>query len=288
MIQALEQPPASDIAHVCKEIEDRINHKKLKLPVLPEAIQKVLAMKSDPEFSIAELSRLIHKDHTLAGHVLKVGNSSVYAGAFKTHSLSQAISRLGGQALVKIAVSITMQGEVFKVVGFKDEIRKIWHHSLASGVYAQRISELSGSPDPEMYMCGLMHQVGKPVLLQTLSEIIRTSRGKMSDEQVGRILDRYHTIVGFQLADGWKLPDSVTYSCLHYENPSQAESEDKAVNMTHLASRLADIIMDLSSGNLESIYDDPVLEAIGITKQDIDILLGEKKEVVEMMHSLTV
>ena len=156
---------SDDLAYFCQKIEHRITQGGLKLPVLPHAVQKVLAMNSNPEFDIAELSQLIHQDATLAGHVLRVSNSSVYAGANKTSSLSQAISRLGGHAMVKIAVSITMQGEMFQVVGYKEEIKQIWHHSVASGVYAQEISQISGPVDPEMYMCGLMHKVGKPVLL---------------------------------------------------------------------------------------------------------------------------
>lgn len=281
-------PISVEFEQICEEIEHRIDAGGLKLPVLPLAVQKVLAMNSDPEFDVDALSKLIHQDHTLAGHVLRVSNSSIYAGAYKTSSLSQAISRLGGHAMVKIAVSITMQGQVFQVVGFKEEITDIWHHSLASGVYAQEIADVCGRPNPEMYMCGLMHQVGKPVLLQALVEISKSKNMTLSHEVVDLVLDRYHTQVGSLLSDNWKLPASVKTSCLHYRTPSACDTSQEAVNITHLASRLADHIMHKDTDAEFMIADDAIMQALGLSDEQITMLLSKKDEIKEMMKAVAV
>ena len=277
-----------ELEHVCNELERFIEAGELKLPVLPLAVQKVLSMNANPDFSIAELSDLIHRDQTLAGHVLRVSNSSIYAGTYKISSLSQAISRLGRQAMVKIAVSITMQGEVFQVIGFKDEIKEIWHHSLASAVYAQEISDITGRRDPEMYMCGLMHQVGKPVLLKHLVEIQKRNQVLLSHEQIELVLNTYHQTVGLALATDWKMPESVKDSCLFYRQPSDARASNSAVNITHLASLLADWIMLDGDIDLDRIYDDPVLSAIGMSKEQVDVMLEKKDEVLALMQAVSI
>ena len=172
--------PTKNLDLYCDEIEARMKENRLKLPVLPKAVQKILSMSNNPEFDVGELSDLIHKDPTLAGHVLRVSNSSIYGGAYKINSLNQAVARLGSQAIVKIAVSITMRGEVFRVAGFKEEVTHIWRHALASGVYAQELSDVCKITYPEMYMCGLLHQVGKPVLMQTMVDISKAHKLPLS------------------------------------------------------------------------------------------------------------
>ncbi len=273
----------------CDEIESRIRQKKLKLPVLPHAIQKVLAMNGNPDFRVEELSQLIHRDHTLAGHVLKVSNSTIYGGTRKTTSLSQAIARLGRQAMVKIAVSITMQGEVFQVVEFKEDIRQIWYHSVASAVYAQEIAVLAGRPDPEMYMCGLIHQVGKPVLLQTIIELSRDFKKQLTRGDVKQVLDRYHSTVGGELATCWNLPAAVVASCMHYLKPAGADEAQKAVYTTCIASRLADAFIEAGRLDLESIsFNTTILENAGLKQGDISILVAKNDEVEAMIQAITI
>ncbi len=278
----------TDIEFVRGELEQSIEKGELKLPVLPLAVQKVLAINSNPDFSVNELSSLIHQDHTLAGHVLRVSNSSIYAGTYKISSLSQAISRLGRQAMVKIAVSITMQGEVFQVIGFKDEIKYIWHHSLASAVYAQEISDIIGQPDPEMYMCGLMHQVGKPVLLRHIVEIQKRIKILLTQEEMEALLEAYHKQVGFKLATAWKMPASVKDSCLYYQDPATATNATKAVNITHLASLLADLIMAGEGADHTAIYVDPALAQIGMSKDQVDQLIEKQSEVRALMEAVSI
>ena len=278
----------TDIEFVRGELEQCIEKGELKLPVLPLAVQKVLSINSNPDFSITELSSLIHQDHTLAGHVLRVSNSSIYAGTYKISSLSQAISRLGRQAMVKIAVSITMQGEVFQVAGFKDEIKYIWHHSLASAVYAQEISDITGRSDPEMYMCGLMHQVGKPVLLRHIVEIQKRIKILLTHEEMEALLDEYHKQVGFKLASAWKMPASVKDSCLYYQEPAAASNSAKAVNITHLASLLADLLMEGEDADHTPVYVDPVLAQIGISREQVDQLLEKQNEVRALMEAVSI
>lgn len=284
-IHTAQAPVSEAFLRYCDAILIRLETGNLKLPVLPLAIQKIMEMNSNPEFDVQALSALIHQDQTLAGHVLRVCNSSIYAGTYKIHSLRQAVSRLGGHAMVKIAVSVTMQGEIFQVIRFREEIQEIWRHAFASGLYAQEIASMGGHADPEMYMCGLLHQVGKPVLLQTIVSIARELGDTLTEHEVADVLARYHSQVGTLLATSWKLPATIINACRFYEQPDQAPAPATAAYITHLASRLAH---ELLRAQDRPVCEPGVLEAIGLTPAHLDLLAARDEEIRAMMGAIAV
>ncbi|MEM8487230.1 MAG: HDOD domain-containing protein [Bacteroidota bacterium] len=283
-VLAAQAPVSKAFSQYDDAIAARIETGKLKLPVLPLAIQRIMEMNSNPEFDVQALSELIHQDQTLAGHVLRVCNSSIYAGTYKISSLRQAISRLGGHAMVKIAVSVTMQGEIFQVVRFREEIQEIWRHAFASGLYAQEIAIVRGAPDPQMYMCGLLHQVGKPVLLQTIVSVARQLDSVLDESEVARLLAVYHTRVGTLLATTWKLPATIVDACRFYEQPGDAPTPATEVYVTHLASRLADGLLE---GQVPAC-DPALLDAIGLTAAHWATLQSKEEEIKAMMGAISV
>ena len=118
-------------------------------------------------------------------------------------------------------------------------------------------------------------------------ELSRSGNRQISHELVEQILERYHSQVGYLLADGWKMPASVKDSCLFYQNPSKAERSHKAVNITHLASRFADLIISTEEENT-LIYTDPVLDIIGINDNQVEELLEKKEKVLALMQAVSV
>ena len=118
-----------------------IQEEKLKIPVLPDIVAQVMELINHPSVNANTLARLIHKDQALAGYVLRVSNSPIYAGTREILTLRQAIARIGAKTLGRIALSITMRGEVFKAGGYEEHMNAIWRHSLASGALAQEIGK---------------------------------------------------------------------------------------------------------------------------------------------------
>ena len=125
-----------------EELADLIDRKALKLPVLPEIPSRVLAMTTNPEMDISELSDLIHKDQALAGHVLRISNSAAYAGTRQIASLTQAIARLGARLVGDIAFSISLQSEVFHIKGFERFVDRMWKQALAAGLFGKEIARV--------------------------------------------------------------------------------------------------------------------------------------------------
>ncbi|MFO7655304.1 MAG: HDOD domain-containing protein, partial [Candidatus Krumholzibacteriia bacterium] len=65
------------------------------LPPMPDVVARILDLLADPETPIADVTEALSHDQALVARLIKVSNSSLYAGGSSTSSLKQAIVRLG-------------------------------------------------------------------------------------------------------------------------------------------------------------------------------------------------
>jgi putative nucleotidyltransferase with HDIG domain len=212
----------------------RIEQGALELPLLPDVAAEVLSLSASDVADARKLADLVHRDQTLAGSVLRIANSPGYAGRGRIVSLQQAVSRLGFTALREIAFAASVQARCFRIPGFENETRALWRHALACAVVAREIARSRRRNVETAFLCGLLHDVGKPVLLQALADI-----GKGASAESLALIDERHPDVGGALALGWSLPAAVTESIAHHHRPSTAPSCPEAAAMTHLADAVA-------------------------------------------------
>ena len=269
-----------------EEIADLIDRKALKLPVLPEIPSRVLAMTTNPEMSITELSDLIHRDQALAGHVLRISNSAAYAGTRQIASLTQAIARLGARLVGDIAFSISLQSEVFHIKGFEKMVNRMWKHALASGLFGKEIARVRRKNVEGQYLCGLLHAVGKPVILQAAIELQDELNVELDKETADILVEDFHSSVGSILTFAWGLPDQVSKACLYYLNYEEAPTYKQEITATYLSSRLADLLDTTDPEDIDEIAEDPAFQAINLYPEDIERLLGKKDEVHEKLMAM--
>ena len=62
-----------------------------------------------------------------------------------------------------------MQSGVFRVPGYEPVLNQLWRHALASGAFAKEIARVRRLNVESAFLCGLLHSVGKPALLQLSS-----------------------------------------------------------------------------------------------------------------------
>ena len=269
-----------------EEISDLIDRKALKLPVLPEIPSRVLAMTTNPEMSISELSELIHRDQALAGHVLRISNSAAYAGTRQIASLTQAIARLGARLVGDIAFSISLQSEVFHIKGFEKFVDRLWKHALASGLFGKEIARVRRKNVEGQYLCGLLHAVGKPVILQAAIELQDALNLELDKETAEILTEDFHSSVGSILTFAWGLPDQVSKACLYYLSYEEAPTYKQEITATYLSSRLAGLLDPIDPIDRDELAEDPAFQAINLYPEDIELLLDKKDEVQEKLMAM--
>ena len=265
-----------------------IEDERLKIPVLPDVVGKVIALINHPNADANTLARLIHKDQALAGYVLRVSNSPIFAGAREISTLRQAIARIGAKTLGKIALSVTMQGKIFKAKGYESEIKSIWCKTLTSGAFAQDLGRIIGESSESLYLCGLLHTVGKPVILQALQDLKNELQMDLSHEAGIALMEEFHQKVGFKVAEQWKLPEAVKDACLYYDDPESTEAHHKEVRITYLAHQYSNFIeADPEEEDLDMLASHPSSLALRITKEHFTKLVPRLEKVRSLLEAMS-
>ncbi|MCP4717043.1 MAG: HDOD domain-containing protein [Deltaproteobacteria bacterium] len=194
-----------------QEIEKKIE--EYDFPVFPQMLVQVKNVTSDESASAQDLAEIILKDPALTSKILSVANSAYYGFYGKVSTITQAIVVLGFESVKNIALGITVYNTLSNYIK-APSIKQFWEHSLATGVCAELLAEKLGhAPTEEALVGGLIHDVGKLILVQFYPEeyseverivvehdayyhVVETSILGVSHCEVGRLMVRK-----------WGLPD---------------------------------------------------------------------------------
>ncbi|MCP3920634.1 MAG: HDOD domain-containing protein [bacterium] len=261
-------------------LANQIESDELELPLLPETAAQVLSACQEGTCEAREVASLIERDPSLAGHVLRVTNSAAFAPAEPIVSLQQAVSRLGFGALCGIAVSVIMQGEVFRIPGHEERLGRIWRHSARAAGWAKEIARLRRKNVEGAFMCGLLHDVGKPIVMQALSGVVELVGFELPDEIWDDWLDEFHAEVGVRLLASWDMPEWMLEPILHHHTPEQADAHVDETRTICLANEIAHALEADDEAAFAALRAHPVLCALGLYVDELDGLL-ERHEIVD-------
>lgn len=264
-----------------------IKEEKLKIPVLPDVVVKVIELINQPQVDANTLARLIHKDQALAGYVLRVSNSPIYGGSREISTLREAIARIGARTLGKIALSITMQGKMFSARGYESEMASIWRESLTAGALATEIGRAIQYASETLYLCGMLHSVGKAVILQALTELKEELRLDLSRGGGMALVEEFHNWVGGIVAEQWRLPRTVKHAIVYYTMPEMAPEDKIAVRVTLLSRVLAGYLdTPPEPGELDALEAHPSIEALGIKRDEMVRLVNKLSRIEEALEAM--
>ena len=254
-----------------------IEDERLNIPVLPTTATKVLSILKDQSVDAGDLTELIEKDQSLASNIIRVCNSPVYGGRKNITSLQQAIARLGGKALRRIVLMHALMGKVFLIEGFEEEADVIWEHTRFTGVWCKEIAVLCNTDPEEAYLIGLLHSVGKPVILQSLDDLRNELKMKLTKNDGLALMQEFHPLVGAKVAKQWSLPEEVSITCLHYPDFSLAPTEhQRIVAIVHLAHLMARHMIDKEDIREDNIFSSQSVSWLKLTPVQVSELLDQQ------------
>lgn len=268
---------------------DRIAKDELKLPLLPHVATEVLNLTSDPDADMAKLAALIQQDQAIASQVLKISNSAAYAPRSPIVSMQQAVSWLGMKMLGELALTISIENGVFRVQGYELEIASLWRQALATGLYSKEIARVGRHNVEGAFLGGLLHTIGKPVVLNAVLEIQQTMDMVLEWEAFAMLLDAHHVPVGASVVEKWKLPPQVKEAILYYRDYNQSPSPSPVAMVTCLADRLASYLLELDvSLDKAGLGSLPVVEALNLYPDDMDTLHKHGESILQTVDDMVI
>jgi len=232
--------------------------KKLKeveeLPTISALFLEITKLLQSKTSSMAELSRAIHKDPSLASKVLKVANSACYGLRKKVASLQLALVVLGMKEIARIVSTISVLDTIKEFGGTKQktfDIRFYWRHSVMTGCLATYLAkEVKENFKGECFVAGLLHDIGKIALLHFFPEDFIEIRKKAAEREINvykeekDYLGITHSEIGGWLAEKWSLPVHLITPILLHHEPDKAETSKILTGIVSFADEISLIYMD--------------------------------------------
>jgi len=289
-------PPASAVSW------DKALRALATLPPFSPILNRLLASLAGEEVSFAALAGLIEKDTVVAGNVLHLVNSALYARRGTVNSVRHAVSLLGVDKLRNgiLGMSITRMWRTARPADSWPTPR-FNLHSAATAILSDMLADRLRVEYPEgAFVAGLMHDVGRLLIAVGLPqehdlilERYRSQGGPIEDHEVA-VLGFAHPELSQQALAYWKLPEPIQWAVRDHHAPPAADpsgelrlarviaAADQYVNAAGISILVPGNRKqaNLPSGSLPQSVPDAgpmgaVLEPLGVSGPPLDALLGE-------------
>ncbi|MCA8965292.1 MAG: HDOD domain-containing protein [Planctomycetes bacterium] len=267
----------------------QIDEKKLNLPTMPGTAAEVMELCQLEDTDAAKLSAVIHRDQTIASHVLRVANSAAYAGQMPCASLQQAVSRLGMQLITEVAMAVSVRGRIFGNKTCAELLAALWKHSVLTGFYTKEIARLRRRNVEIAFLCGLLHDVGKAVLLDNVDRVLGKNELTVPVGYLLNAVHEQHVEAGALLASEWKLPEQIAEAIgHHHEYVTAPRFADMAMTVC-LADQLSHLVAPGPFGKApdeEELRAHPVLEGLNLYPDQLEELINKRDRALLVTESL--
>ena len=201
----------------------------MSIPVQPQIMVDLQMEQAMPDPDLNEIARLISRDVSISGRVLKAVNSPFFGLRNKITSIQKAVSLLGINSVINIVNAIAVHNELCSSADLSDEEIIAMNHfwdtaqdvALTAATIAKQIAFIS--PD-EAYTLGLFHNAGIPLLMSKFNQY-RDVMKESYQGNIKRIIDienklinTNHAVVGFYIAKSWKLSPSICEAIQQHHN----------------------------------------------------------------------
>lgn len=272
---------------VLDELSWRVQQGKVELPLLPGVAMEVTNVAAQESADSRVIAELLRKDQAVAAHVLRVVASPVYSGRTQIVSLQQAVARLGVAKIREISLAIAFRVGVFKLKGFESEITALFQHSVAAAMFAQEIARVTRRNVEDAFMCGLLHDIGRPVILQALVQILGEQRLRVPPAAVIAATGELHCDVGGTLADSWGLPEAVEMSIRHHHSATPPDAHANSVRITGLADELARFTFEPDRMPEAELRKHPALAPLELYPEMLDKVLAKGESIRQAAGALS-
>ncbi len=214
-------------------IEQQVN-----LPSPPAIAVKILNTVQKTDFSLADLERIISADPALTGKMLRIANSAMYRLPNEVGNIGRALTILGTNLIKNIALSFVIAGDLRGNSNEVFDFDYFWRRSVTAAVAAELVSTHIGHRDDDIFVAGLLQDIGILVLYLTHGRKYGEILGRcVSDSGTGlRHMEKGmfgydHQQVGAKLLATWGLPLSITISTGRHHTPELAPDEQRRTVM---------------------------------------------------------
>jgi len=210
------------------------------LPSPPGVALRIIELAQDPEVVMVTAADAIGRDAALSARMLRIANSPLYASRRRVENLSQALTVLGLNATLTLALGFSLA----RCVSGRHPVaqERVWRRSVIAALACRLLGQHTGMRQAEeLMLAGLLQDIGMLALLEVLGEdyarLVERAAGNAELLAAERDwLGCDHAAVGGWLARHWNLPALLREAILESEMPASDNTFNACVSVSgHVA-----------------------------------------------------
>ncbi len=203
-----------------------ILHKSDLIPPLPDVVVRVMALLNQGDIEPEDLEEHLRYDQVLVAKMLGLVNSPFYGMNRKIASIKDAVMVLGFRGLRSLILATSTADYMMSDYSCYGHSEKgLWKHSLAVASAARTLGKivgLSSEEQEELFIAGLLHDIGKMLVAPYLQERninFSPEKGPMVETE-RKAIGMDHAEAGALVAAKWNLSEMVQELLRAHHEPS--------------------------------------------------------------------
>lgn len=193
------------------------------IPVMPGAAQKAFQLSTDPKAEARDFIEVIESDEALSARVLRIANSVYFDRGKPSKTIEESVLVIGMNELRCLLNSNTLS-DIFP--SSHPARAQLWANDVATALIARGLAQMLLPSKAEIaFLGGLMHDIGKLLLLQRAGDIYSKIIDIVAQEGVDfpsaeeREFVFDHTEVGYLIGEKWNFTPELLSIIRNHHRP---------------------------------------------------------------------
>jgi putative nucleotidyltransferase with HDIG domain len=244
------------------------------VPSLPSLYFRVLEELQSPTSSIDRIGELVAMDPGMSAKLLQLVNSAFFGVRREISNPTDAVQLLGVGTVRSLALTIHAFSCFDQAKLREFSFERLWNHCLMTGLFSRKIAEdevRERTLVDEALIAGLLHDIGKLMLVANLTQEYRTVVAMAHDKHISEleaelaVFGATHADVGAYLLGLWGLPVPIVEAvALHHHPARNINRQFCPLTAVHVANVIEHQNAGTESPGPAMVVDEPYLEWIGI------------------------
>ncbi|NDY72372.1 hypothetical protein DO021_11915 [Desulfobacter hydrogenophilus] len=245
------------------------------LQPIPQTALKIFRMFNQDGYSIEDITQELAQDQVLSARTLQMCNSVLFSSTIKIDTLKDAVIMLGKERLAKSVITTAIESyfEQTGPSGYSLCKGGLFFHAVGVACLSERLAKEIGIAHPWLaYTAGLLHDIGKVVLDQQISDRLPFFFRTLGNDKQNiiqaeeKVLGFNHCRAGVILAEKWGFSDALTEVIRCHHTPGDATAHSQLVEIVYIADRLMEkFFTGFNIDKIDALHLEPI-----INKMDLD------------------
>ncbi|MFO7752749.1 MAG: HDOD domain-containing protein [Desulfobacteraceae bacterium] len=263
-----------------------IQKKDSDLPTLPAVADKIVSAASDKKTTTEELSEIISYDQAITFKLIKLANSIYYAQRTKVDTIKRAVTVIGYDEIIGIALSMSVLSSLSDRSGFSLDMKALWMHAIGCATAAKELAKRTNpSIANKVFVPCLLHDVGKIIFsvyfreeYRKVRQVAMETRTPLHSAEI-KVFEVDHAVVAALLLKRWNFPNSIIIPCRYHHKPDACPPEFKHMTLIiNLSNYLVQKAGIGHSGNPVPVACKNIINKVGTNEQILHLTIENLKK----------